>query len=468
MTYAKIPRRLGLLPAFLFAAVLQTTPARAYPRVIHNFALDGTMNNGDYIGPAICAVACFAATYSFGTIPYYSLDQPRNVTLVYNGDQASPRPFLFADVDPNDGTGVMVNGYTMEATVNSSPVTFVNGSTQLSFGGGPYTQRLSGQFDASALATNVYPVVITIRATFADGQVVTKTINTQVMVVNEMSSPIAKGWTVAGVQHLYSTLGNGFMVTEGDGSAVRFTSLNIKAADYTSLSFDNGTQSYTRWYPDGTRVVFNSVGQETSLIEISGRTYTFWYDSSGRLQAVKDPYRKQLSGAVTSIGLSYDANGLQMVQEPGTDGTQWQGRGTWFVVNANRCLQSAQDPDGVSTVLRRERTACHHHRSSRWNNYSRVRQLMEAFFGDAASGPDRRRWRYNNSGQPRRSLLCLADRRRGLGRRSRGTHHAVCSQPIRPSREYHRPGRSPHAVEHERHSATQHHASRRICGFHGL
>src|SRR5215210_4609306 len=50
----------------------------------HILQVDASANNGDLISPSLCAAACFAATYSFSTVPYFSLDQPRNVTLVYN------------------------------------------------------------------------------------------------------------------------------------------------------------------------------------------------------------------------------------------------------------------------------------------------------------------------------------------------------------------------------------------------
>ena len=317
--------------------------------VPHFVTIDGSMNNADLVGPTVCEVACFAATYTFGTVPYYSLDQPRNINLVYNGDQASPRPFIFADVDGDDGSGVNIDSFTMSATVNGSAVTFVTGSTLLSFPGALGPVRLTGQFDASSFSTNVYPLVITVRAMYADGAVVQKTVNTLLMVVNEGNSPVAKGWTVAGVQHLYGTLNGGFMATEGDGSGIRFSALGALAADFSQLSFDNASSTYTRTYNDGTRVVFNSVGQETSRIEVNGRTYTFSYDPQGRLQDVRDPYRKQPNGTATSIGLAYDANGLHQIQEPGPDGSQWSGRNTWFTVDATRCLRSAQDPDGSST-----------------------------------------------------------------------------------------------------------------------
>ena len=320
-------------------------------RVPHIVTLDGTMNNPDLLSPSICEAACFAATYSFSTVPYYSLDQPRNITLVYNGDQASPRPFLFVDVDTDDGTGVAVDSVRMTATVNGSAVTFVTGSTAISYPAVLGPVRLIGQFDASGLATNIYPSVITVRAFYADGTTAQKTLSTQVMVLNEAGAPVAKGWTVAGIQRLYSAVGSGYLITGGDGSGVRFTGLGVKAADFTQITYDAASTTYTRTYPDGSRVIFNSTGQQASYIDPFGVATSFTYDGSGRIQGIGDPYRKQPNAAATYISLTYDGNGLRTIQEPGPDGTPGMGRTTSFLVNSSRCLLSAQDPGGGLTAF---------------------------------------------------------------------------------------------------------------------
>ena len=317
--------------------------------VPHTLQVDGSMNNADLQSPSICEAACFAATYSFSTVPYYSLDAPRNVTLIYNGDQVSPRPFIFADVNGDDGTGVAIDSLRMTATVNGSAVTFLTGSTIITFTAPLGPVRLIGQFDASNRATNVYPLVITVKAFYADRSTVQQTVSTQLMVLNEAGSAVAKGWTIAGVQRLYSTISPGYLITEGDGGGVRFSALGVIAADYTSLTYDNTSATYTRTYPNGTRTTFNSAGQETSSIDMFGRATTIAYDANGRVQQIGDPFRKQPTGAAAFIGLSYDGNGLRTIQEPGADGTPWTGRTTSFLANASRCLLYAQDPGGGST-----------------------------------------------------------------------------------------------------------------------
>jgi RHS repeat-associated protein len=318
-------------------------------RRVHILLIDGKMNNADLVSPWLCEAACFAVNYTFSTVPYFSLNEPRNVTLVYNGDQAFRRPFIYADVNGDDPTGIAVSTFTLSATVNGAAVRFLNGSTQLVFMGSGGWTRLAGQYDASSLATNIYPMVVTVKATYNDGLSVTKTVSTQLMILNESGAAVAKGWTIAGVQRLYSAAAGGYLITNGDASGVRFTALNAKASDYSRLTYDNVTATYTRTYPDLSRVVFNSAGQQTKFIDPNGRTSTFAYDGSGRVVQIGDPFRKQPNGSATFIGLSYDGNGLRTIQEPGADGTPWAGRTTSFLVNTSRCLTYAQDPDGVST-----------------------------------------------------------------------------------------------------------------------
>jgi RHS repeat-associated protein len=139
------------------------------------------------------------------------------------------------------------------------------------------------------------------------------------------------------------------MITNGDGSATRFTGLGVVAADYTVLTLDSPSGIYTRTYPDASRALFNTYGTQISFIERNNLTTSFGYDGNGRLQSISDPYRKQLNGSVTSIGLYYGANGLGGIQEPGSDGTLWMGRTTGIGVDGNRCLVSAEDPDHVLT-----------------------------------------------------------------------------------------------------------------------
>jgi RHS repeat-associated protein len=315
-------------------------------------AVDVSMNNPDFQSPTLCEAACFAATTSFSTVPYFSLDQPRKVTLLYNSDQAVPRPFIYADV--NGSSTVAVTQYTMQATLNGTAVTFLNGQTLLTFTGSQPNApvRLGGQFDARSFATNVYPLVVTVQAKYANGFTsAPAVVNSTFMIVNEANSEIAKGWIVAGRQRLYATASPGYLVTNGDRSATRFSALGVQAADFTTLTYDPTSTTYTRTYADGSRTIFNAIRQHTASVSADRRTVSYGYLADGRLQYIGDPFRTKPQGGLTSITLTYDANGLQKIQEPGADGTLGAGRATTFVVNTSRCLTTATDPDAIASTF---------------------------------------------------------------------------------------------------------------------
>jgi YD repeat-containing protein len=313
-------------------------------------AIDVSMNNPDLPSPSLCEVSCFAASTTFSTVPYFSLDQPRNVTLVYNGDQAVPRPFIYADV--HGAANVAVTRYTMRATLNGTAVTFLNGQTLLTFTGSDVIApvRLGGQFDGRSFVTNVYPLTVTVQATYANGVTGPAATSTSTFtIINEGSSEIAKGWTVAGRQRLFITTSPGYLITNGDGSGTRFSALGVAAADFTTLAYDAAAATYTRTYPDGSRATFNATLQHTASIATNGQTVTYAYDANGRLQYIRDPFRKQPAGALTATALTYGTNGLQTIREPGADGTLAAGRTTSFVVNTSKCLTTITDPDAKAS-----------------------------------------------------------------------------------------------------------------------
>src|SRR5207244_679752 len=145
-------------------------------------------------------------------------------------------------------------------------ITFVNGDTKLRFTP-PATSstsvRLAGQFDASAYTTGVYPIKLLVTwATGSPGVTnETRTILTNFAVINERKSPVARGWTIAGIQRLSLTQG-GALITAGDGSSVFFqgcgTNCYIRPqGEFSSLtsSGTGGSRVYTRLYPDSSRAV---------------------------------------------------------------------------------------------------------------------------------------------------------------------------------------------------------------------
>jgi RHS repeat-associated protein len=290
---------------------------------------------------ARCAFDCFAATYAQSTVPYYSMDTPRNVTLVYHGDRVDPRSFVHVDVTHGGDASNLPTAYRLKVKRGQTNVTFLNGETTLRFTPSASTLRLGGQFDAAAngmSADSVYNITIVVGAEYAVG-VEEVWATTTLIVVNENDSPIARGWTLAGVQRLYPTSG-GALLTDGSGSAVYFTGSGTTyyapAGEFTKLSASGtGTsRTFTRAYPDSTKLTFNYLGRMTEIRDRFNNATSFGYDGSNRLSQITDP-----AGKVTY--LTYGTYGLSSVGGFGPV--------TNVSVNATRLLTAIRDPDNDST-----------------------------------------------------------------------------------------------------------------------
>jgi RHS repeat-associated protein len=293
---------------------------------------------------SLCAASCFAAVYKQSTASYISFDTPHSVTLAYNSDRVNPRPFVHVNVSPDPNYGQAPTEYRLQIKVGGAFVTFVNGEQLLRFTyPGSAKARLGGQFDASSYVTNVYPMDILVTALYATGGPLTNWISTKLVVVNETTSPVAAGWTLAGVQRLYPQVDGSALVTEGDGSAVYVVyaggAFVSPAGEFSRLiqSTLSGTNGWARIYPDSSKAVFDNTGRLVQLRDRFNDITTVVYDGSGRVWQIKDP-------ANFALTLSYGANGLASVQDPGTPA-----RTTTVNVDASRKLTAITDPDNVST-----------------------------------------------------------------------------------------------------------------------
>ncbi|HEV8399462.1 MAG TPA: hypothetical protein VGQ18_06420 [Gemmatimonadales bacterium] len=291
---------------------------------------------------ARCAANCFAATYTQSTVPYFSVDVPRSVTLAYAGDRADPRPFVHVNVRPDSTYGQWPSRYYLQVKVSGTFVTFLNGEQTLQFSyPGNVWARLGGEFDASGYATNVYPMDIIVSAYYGPTSIIANTWSTKLVVVKESASPVARGWTLAGVQRLYVQGDSSALITEGSGSAVYFSksgSVFVRAAgEFSELRAGIPSGAWTRAYADSTKVVFNGAGRMIAVLDRFGNRDTVLYDASNRVSQVKDPLNN-------AISLTYDANGLTSIQDP-------MSRVTDIVVNASKLLTTITDPDNVSTTF---------------------------------------------------------------------------------------------------------------------
>lgn len=160
--------------------------------------------------------------------------------------------------------------------------------------------------------------------------------------MNETISPIARGWTFAGVQRAYPLPDSSVIITEGDGSAVFFqkstTSTFTKPFGEFSTLVVDGT-GWKRTYPDSTRVLFNSAGRVTDVYDRFNNRTQFFYDGSNRLTTIRDPQGLDLV-------LAYGTSGLSSIRDNISPF-----RYTNVTVLSDSSLTGVQDPDGVSTTF---------------------------------------------------------------------------------------------------------------------
>jgi RHS repeat-associated protein len=296
--------------------------------------------NAEHQIVARCAAACFAATYAQSTVPYFSMDTPRNVTLVYNGDRLWPKPFIHLNVQKPSGS--TPDTVLLQVKKAGAFQTFVNGETTLKFAGAASGwQRIGGQLRDSTWATGMSDVDLIVTWKYAGGSSTVQTWSTKLLVVNEGNSPIAQGWTLAGIQRAYVQADGSLLVTEGDGSAVFFrkggSTFASPAGEFSTIVV-NGS-GWKRLYPDSTKVFFSSAGRMTDVYDRFGNHATVGYDGSNRVVSVTDP-------AGLALILTYGTNGLSSIRD-----NIAPFRYTNVTVPANRTLTAIQDPDGVNTTF---------------------------------------------------------------------------------------------------------------------
>lgn len=307
---------------------------------------------------ALCGNSCFTATVTHSTPSYRTLGADRSVSLVYQGDRTAVRPFISADVTLGPGS-TAPNEVDLQAKVNGAFVPFVNGDTTIRFSTsgwtGGQTYRVAGQVDGRIYTTDMESLKIIVTSVYSDHNESDSTPpSTKLMVVNLNSPDILPtvGWTVAGIQRLVFQTDSTALIIEGDGSGTYFAcnSYHVLCAgptgDYSTLraAGTGGSATYTRAYPDSTKVVFNSSGHMTSVTDRWGNTSTITYDGSGHISTIGDP--KLSSYFQFTYGTGYFTIGLP---RPG-GGTPADSRQTTVMYNTSSDrVSSITDADSNAT-----------------------------------------------------------------------------------------------------------------------
>ena len=230
-----------------------------------------------------------------------------------------------------------VGGVSQGTAVTYDDVSLTDGET--------YVVQLQA-VTVSTDSTGIYTVSMTITKYFSGGTNSTHSFTTSLNVVNESSSPYGAGWTIGGLQQITGTAGSTLLITDGSAQPEEFTTSDSvhyvgDATDVSTLVYNSSSHIYTRTYPDGSVVIFNSSGQETSSADANGNTTSYAYVTSGAatgaLKTITDPV-----GLVTT--LSYDAYGhLSTVLDPASGTT------TFTIGSSNDNLTEIVDPTAAAT-----------------------------------------------------------------------------------------------------------------------
>lgn len=341
-----------------FVNLYQST-ATGVVTVTSRLAVAGPFMNNTDQNAALCAVSCFAVTAARSTVPYYSLNQPRSVTLAYTSDRAFPRPFVYADVSVASAPDAITE-YRLEVQRNGVDLPFTNGETVLHFQGPTTpatTYRLAGQLDLSSDSTGMVPVTVLVTAVYANGTTDQMKLPTQLMVVNTSHSPVARGWTVAGVPRLYVQPDSSVLMVDGSGSGEYFerrtsdgyTQYLTPASEYNAtLTARPYGAGWVHTALDSTRIWFSAAGLADSVTDRFGISTRFQYDGSQRLVRIVDSTLVRSVGATRAATmLYYGAIGLDSIVE--AHPVAAAGRTTAIHVDANGLLRAIVDPDADST-----------------------------------------------------------------------------------------------------------------------
>jgi RHS repeat-associated protein len=323
-----------------------------------------------------CANNCFALRTTVSTVPYVSRDAANGVTLQYNSDQVAVRPVLYADVQVKSNPYTL-QGFQFSAKYNSGTngwlnIIFLNGDQTLNFAAVSDTNvyRMAGQFDASSFPTNhgqaVYPLRMQVITTYSDHADTLIDSTHHLALVNNNSSPVAKGWSIAGVSvDNWCVSGSNCQTYEmhvsGDGSVSLVGPVSCGSVDCWWYPVSTGvfaylfykSQPYAEYkFADSSDEVFSPAGYLTARVGLPTDTVRYGYDAQNRVITISDPYRMQPSPNNTMHTyweINYGTNGISSIVEPDSAGHPGMGRTTTISVDANGLLRSWTDPDNVTS-----------------------------------------------------------------------------------------------------------------------
>jgi RHS repeat-associated protein len=229
------------------------------------------------------------------------------LALTYDSLTADPRPIVVFphQLDPAQTVPTKVSA---QLTFNSGGGTTYYYDTSNFIPGD--IQQIALQANATGLSTGRYNYT----GTIADirSTTTTTTISGTATILNYSGGAIGNGWTVQGLEQITSVTG-GVILDLGDGgkslwfaSSGSGGSFTTPAGDFSTLS--KSGSNYVRTLTDGTKLTFNSSGQEISSEDTNSLFTTYTY-SGGNLTSIEDPYTKLTT-------FTYSGGVLQSIEDP--------------------------------------------------------------------------------------------------------------------------------------------------------
>ncbi len=264
-------------------------------------------NAGELVEPSQCITVSVArglaaecgALRAVHVLPFVrTMGKVRAPVLIYNSQQAHPRPVIRADVTTPDAR----SPDSVTAVLKDSSGNAIGGATG-SWAGSQWrarsTRRIAVSFDAIGWPSGIHRYTLDVRRWYGASPELLSVTGAH-WVVNRSASVYGAGWWVAGLERLQNPDGS-LRVTHGDGGTRRY--FWVAANTYVAASLDRpdtvvlvGTSYWERRAPRGLRVRYDySTGLHVSTVNRLGHVTRFTYVAgTERLDSIVPPSGSQL------------------------------------------------------------------------------------------------------------------------------------------------------------------------------
>src|SRR6516162_7008628 len=259
--------------------------------------------------------------------------------LVYSGSVADPQPIFQVryQLDPSQSLPTSV---TAQLTLkDQSNNTVFTGSTiyynPSSLNPGDWI-LIALQANASGLASGRYNWQISVTGNSTSNYSGSfNLIAGSTTPTTATANPFGPGWSLAGVDRLI--VASGVIIQNPDGTSLWFASSGgsfvTPPGDFSTLTLSGGV--YTDTLVDGTKINFNSSGQQTSVVDRDGNTTSYSYNGSNQLTTVTD-----MNSQVNTISYSATTHLATSMSDPAS-------RSLTLAYNGSNQLSSITDPSSA-------------------------------------------------------------------------------------------------------------------------